>query len=496
MYTRNQGGHTVKTSRGLTPEERDFFSKVTQVVLSNNFSDKRHDLENSLLPGLGSDRQQWSVKFQALLGKWVSRLAARKLHRIQDFSGDDREIMEYGFLMDVYLSFVPQLDAIIEAQLQHDAPVEVPFAEELLSRLTQYGFTMKVSLRYLALFHQLRRAFYFIQHSLVGDSASMKQLRHALWSNIFTRDARIYDRHLWNRLEDFSTLLLGETGTGKGSAAAAIGRSGYIPFDRKSGCFKDSFTTTFIAANLSQFPESLIESELFGHRKGAFTGAIDNHKGLFGRSSVHGALFLDEIGDISIPVQLNLLQVLQERTFTPVGSHDVQRFSGRLIAATNRLLHELRQQGSIRDDFFYRLSSDIITIPTLRQRIEESPSELELLVDLFVTRLAGDTHSELTDMVMESLKRDLPADYPWPGNVRELEQAVRRVLLTGIYTAETVTTTRGDDVCERMGLGTITAKELLAHYCSLLYDRFGTYEEVARRTGLDRRTAKKHVLNQ
>jgi len=188
--------------------------------------------------------------------------------------------------------------------------------------------------------------------------------------------------------------------------------------------------------------------------------------------------------------------VLQERTFTPVGSHDIQRFSGRLIAATNRQLHELRQQGSIRDDFFYRLCSDVITIPTLRQRIEESPPELRLLVDFLVTRLTGDTYSELTDMVMEALKRDLPAGYPWPGNVRELEQAVRRVLLTGMYTGESFTTKRGDDICERIGLGTITAKELLVPYCSLLYDRFGTYEEVARRTGLDRRTAKKHVLNQ
>src|SRR5439155_22025679 len=119
--------------------------------------------------------------------------------------------------------------------------------------------------------------------------------RHA-WNNIFTHDVRCYDRYLWNRMEDFSTLLLGETGTGKGTTAAAIGRSGFIPFEEKKGCFAESFTRSFVALNLSQYPEALIESELLGDKKGAFTGAIEAHERSFSRGSHCGARFLDDGG--------------------------------------------------------------------------------------------------------------------------------------------------------------------------------------------------------
>src|SRR5439155_1918367 len=178
-----------------------------------------------------------------------------------------------------------------------------------------------------------------------------------------------------------------------------------------------NFAESFIAINLSQFPETLIESELFGHRKGAFTGAIDHHAGVFERCSGHGALFLDEIGEVSIPVQIKLLQVLQERTFTPLGGHERKRFSGRVIAATNQPLGRLRRDGRFRDDFFYRLCSDVIGVPTLRQRIVESAAELELLVRLLIRRITGVPDSARVTKVLEALAVGLPRNYAWPGNV-------------------------------------------------------------------------------
>ena len=390
----------------------------------------------------------------------------------------------------------PQLDALIERQVSRggESPA-VPFGDEVIGELVRGGFTPEQAPRYFALYYQLRRAYYFIHRSLAGDCESMRRFREALWNNVFTHDMRGFDTALWNRMEDFSTLLLGETGTGKGQAAAAIGRSAFIPYLPEQRRFAANFTETFIAINLSQFSEQLIESELFGHRKGAFTGAIDHHQGVFERCDPHGALFLDEIGEVSIPTQIKLLQVLQERTYMPVGGRENKRFSGRVVAATNRPLGELRRQGKFRDDFFYRLCSDVIELPTLRQRIAESPNELEQLVQLLVARIAGAEAPALVASVLEALEASLPRGYAWPGNVRELEQAVRRILLTGRYAADLP---RGNEDVENLEVlfaeGRLSADEMLARYCAMLYQRLGSYAAVAERTGLDPRTSRKYVL--
>ena len=484
----------------LSTEDRHFFASLGQVVFMNAFSKEREALLGRVSPGHAGEASVLDPKsyaFVAEVNRRIDRLDQRGWSTLQQFGDQDREIMQVVFLYQVYHRYVADLDAVIHRQVEMmDAATPIPFAERLIAELGQRGLIEKQGLRYLAMFYQLRRAFFFILDALVGDSPSMQQLRRSLWNSVFTHNMRNYDRCLWDRMEDFSTLLLGETGTGKGSAAAAIGRSCLIPFDRKSGRFESNFSQTFIAMNLSQFPESLIESELFGHKKGAFTGAIENHAGLFELCDAHGALFLDEIGEVGVPIQIKLLQVLQERTFTPLGSHEKKRFAGRVVAATNRPLAQLRSGGGFREDFFYRLCSDVIVMPTLRQRIEESPAELGQLVTLLVTRTVGEESKDLTGLVLETLRRDLPAGYPWPGNVRELEQAVRRVLLTGQYAGNTED--RGvdevDALVQDVRLGALDAQELMARYCALLYRQSGTYEEVARRAGLDRRTVRKYVL--
>lgn len=465
-------------------------------AFANPFSQQRLELDRKIA-GQFRNEDERAAFLQRSVSDRVAKLESQGFADLRRFGGEERELMRDVFLFEVYHHFYELLDAHIDAQVKSgDTPAAVTFAVDALALLARRGFSGEDSRRFFGIFFQLRRAFHFIVQGLIGESGCMKAFRRHLWDNVFTHDIRWYDRYLWNRMEDFSTLLLGETGTGKGAAAAAIGRSGFIPFDERKGCFAESFTRGFVSLNLSQYPETLIESELFGHRKGAFTGAVEAHEGVLARCSPHGAIFLDEIGDVSTPVQIKLLQVLQERTFSPVGSHEKRRFRGRVIAATNQPVDVLRDKQVFRDDFFYRLCSDVITVPPLRQRIEEQPEELTHLVEHLVRRMTEGEAPKLVSLVLEALNDR--RGYAWPGNVRELEQAVRRILVTGHYSGDT----RGvaPDLRSRLlaGLdqGSLDADALLAGYCALLHERHYTIEEVARRTNLDRRTVKRYLAMQ
>ena len=480
----------------LPASNRDFLKIVSQASYINPFSSEYEEQQRRIANCDAS--VPYAEQIQLTVERWNEQL--HQLHvagvtALKQVAGEDRELLRYAFLYEIYHRFLSAFDQLITDQIDDgDRSVPAPFAQKALALFARRGFDVAEAWRYFAIFYQIRRAYYFIDRGLIGTSPCMRQLRLHLWNNVFTHDIRWYERHLWNRMEDFSTMLLGETGTGKGTAAA-IGRSGFIPFDELKDCFAESFTRNFVPVNLSQFPETLIESELFGHKKGAFTGAVDDHIGEFARCSPHGAIFLDEIGDASVPTQIKLLQVLQERTFSPVGSHEKLRFRGRVIAATNKPLEKLRASGAFRDDFYYRLCSDVITVPPLRQRIAEDPRELDDLIAHLVLRLTGEPSKEAVDLVHGVIDNVLGRNYPWPGNVRELEQAVRRILLTKHYEGDHKAVapdlqSRLRDGIER---GSLDADTLLSDYCRLLYERHGTYEEVARRTRLDRRTVKAYL---
>jgi DNA-binding NtrC family response regulator len=482
----------------LNFEERFFFGLVRKAVAANPFSEARQALDRDIAGGYGGQAGSQKGVDEAVgqVRLRIDQLDGDRRGNIGLYSGDDRQLVQSAILFDVFHRLIPPFDRLINEQLRAgEENLQVPFASEALKLLTHRGFTSKEACRYFGLFFQMRRAFFFIQQSLVGSSPCMVLLRESLWNNVFTHDIDLYNEHLWRRMEDFSTMILGPTGAGKGTAAAAIGRSGYIPFDRKKMCFAENFTCAFIPINLSQFSETLIESELFGHRKGAFTGAIENYQGVFDRCSPYGAILLDEIGEVSRPVQIKLLQVLQERRFVPVGDHNAKRFSGRVIAATNRRLNEIRERRILRDDFFYRLCSDIIIVPGLYQRIAENRGELKDLVDHTIQRILGKRSKQLATRLHKQIVQQLGENYAWPGNVRELEQCVRRLLIKSQYTPFQPPSGQTLDGILQRGItnGTMDAQSLLAGYCYLLYKRHGTYEAVAQRTRLDRRTAKKHI---
>ena len=483
----------------LSSKDREFFSQVAQSAMLNPFSAERLSSDASAVG------KKWAAGSFAHLDELLAKLGARikavkppaGVPLLRAFPADDAAILELAVLFLAFHNYRESFDSYIQAQgaeLNRTLPADC--AAAVYADLLSCGIPAAKAERCVAIFFQMRRAFFFITTGLVGDCESMRSLRVDLWNAIFTSDMVLYLDRLWNKMENFSTLLIGETGTGKGAAAAAMGRSGYIPYNSQRRAFSESFTSAFLAINLSEFAENLIESELFGHKKGAFTGAVGDHDGIFSRCSRHGAIFLDEIGDVSPQVQIKLLQVLQQRFFSPVGGYEKLRFSGRIIAATNQDLAKRRADGLFRNDFYYRLSSSHIELPSLRQRISENPAELGIMIAETVKRLTGAADAPLAGRIEEALNRDLPRDYPWPGNVRELEQAARSVILTGGYRGEAPSVPaplREDRHFARLASGDMTLAELEAWYCSNLYARLGTYGAVAKKLGTDWRTAKQKI---
>lgn len=209
---------------------------------------------------------------------------------------------------------------------------------------------------------------------------------------------------------DSSVLIYGESGTGKELVARAIHKMS----PRK--------TKPFIRVNCGALAETLLESELFGHEKGAFSGAIKRKKGRF-ELAQQGSIFLDEIGDISLNMQTKLLRVLQEREFERVGGEETIQADVRILAATNKHLSEQVEKGKFREDLYYRLFIIPVYLPALRDRKEDIP----LLVNHFLKKLATDlkkTPIEISEAALEKL-----VDYHWPGNVRELENVLERALV-------------------------------------------------------------------
>jgi two-component system response regulator GlrR len=202
-----------------------------------------------------------------------------------------------------------------------------------------------------------------------------------------------------------TVFVYGESGTGKELIAKAI----HLSSDRKD--------KSFIAINCAALPETLLESKLFGHERGAFTGAVRSTKGLFTQAH-EGTIFLDEIGDMSLSTQAKLLRVLQERQFYPLGSEKLVEVDVRMIVATNKDLEDLVKQGLFREDLFYRIHVIPLFLPPLRERKEDIP----LLAEHFLKRFSQQMKKEVKGVTPAAMQKLML--YDWPGNVRELENTI------------------------------------------------------------------------
>jgi len=520
----------------LKPHEKKFAQAVSRLVACNHFLPERLTYERAALGDefVEESAPVWSatldpehdrpnvLKLQQRIEELVGRLRARLLAR-SAAGPEELALYEDLVLHLLYYRCFARFSAVagsrepdvgtlqtvrpspVVASRRLSARQRIDFYPEFAREVEYYLQLPQIELpghyqapHLLAMFFQIRRAFHSIISGIVGRSLPIAQLRAAVWESIFTHDIRRFRRGLYLHMEDMTTLVTGASGTGKELVARAIAYARFIPFDPKRQCFTEDFAQAFHPLNLSALSPTLIESELFGHRRGAFTGAIEDRVGYLEQCSALGTVFLDEIGELDGQIQVKLLRVLQDRTFQRLGDTAVRSFSGKIIAATHRDLAAQIRAGRFREDFYYRLCSDLVTTPTLREQLQgpNGAEELAHLVGFVAQRVAGDEAVTLVPEVLGYIAQHLPANYAWPGNFRELEQCVRNILIRKEYRlpARAADVSPMGELAGRMQDGQITAEEVLSRYCRWVYQQTGTYEETAQRVGLDRRTVKAKVF--
>lgn len=491
----------------LRGAEAQVVDAIGALVDCNPFHADRVELEKRALgPAFVHGGPLWHAAGDAwvanpntpLLRECAESLAAELHGRLQDGAAASAAETSAYREMVLYLLWLRYEDALYElippdetGCSTPDAPVDwfADFARDANFLLAPLPGPPPDGAHLFALAFQARRAFDFIFRRIFGGSLPAAQLRATVWESIFTCDMRAYRSDDYRNMRDVPTLITGEPGTGKELVAGAIGMSQYIPFDAARRAFADASQAQYFAVNPSALTPTLIESELFGHERGAFTGADAAHQGWFEACGPYGAVFLDEVGELAPALQVKLLRVLQNRTFQRVGETRTRRFEGKLLAATNRNLPEEIAAGRFRDDLYYRIKADRITTPTLRAQLADAPDDLGNLILVLAKRIVGERRApSLAERAENFVRHQLGADYEWPGNMRELERCVQAIRIRGRYEADTTVADEAAELALRIRRGDLKAKELTRLYVQLVHERHGNIRETARRTGLDRKT--------
>jgi DNA-binding NtrC family response regulator len=474
--------------------EREAATDFAALVYANPFLEERITHERRILGDENAPGQPyWSLQPDANREATITAISARcdalvETLRVRIRSGARPSRDEQQLYDDVviYVLYERYREAILGVIERGEAAARIDFYPRFRADVAAYLGERTDAGHLFACFYQVRRAFHQVYRNIVGRTRPVAALRAAVWQSIFTHDVRRYRR----------SLITGPTGTGKELVARAIAYSRYIPFDEPRERFTGPAQPIFVAVNIAALSPALIESELFGHRKGAFTGAAADREGFLEACGALGSVFLDEVGEVEPSVQVKLLRVLQSRILQRLGDTTPRAFEGKLIAATNRDLAEEMRKGRFREDFYYRLCADTITTPSLHEQLVGGENELNHLVRFICTRVAGEDEADvLTGEVMRAIETSPGIDYLWPGNFRELEQCVRSVMLRGTYQPRT--SAAHADARQRIAhnivSGHFTADDLLRQYCTLLYAASRNYSTVAEKLGVDRRTVRAKV---
>lgn len=495
--------------------DRRFAEVVARLTYCNHFLQERIDLEREALgDNYRETEQPWNLRpeedsrdpnLKALLER-IEQVAMRcraNIIKLGGCGGSELQLYRYLVYFLNFYRFRYDFDKMIEQSHAGGATVrKVSFVDQFREHLDNFfrpnGIAVELEYSYahlLAFSYQLRRAYTHIFYYIIGTSPATRHLRARVWESIFTHDAARYQRALFHRMGDVITLICGPSGSGKELVARAIGLSRYIPFDEKTREFEEDFLCAFYPLNLSALSPTLIESELFGHRRGAFTGALQDRKGYFEECGPFGTVFLDEIGDTDISIQVKLLRVLQTRQFQRLGDTGTCRFEGKVMAATNRDLIAEIAAGRFREEFFYRLCADRIETPGLRTILADDPDEITYLVRHIAGQVAGEEEAEsLTEEVCDWIVRNLGTGYAWAGNFRELEQCVRNILIHQQYLPPEIgKKAESNTVSQLIDEGRVPAEAVMREYVTRVFARSSTLQEAARTLGLDRRTVKKYI---
>ncbi|HET9742867.1 MAG TPA: sigma 54-interacting transcriptional regulator [Terriglobales bacterium] len=487
--------HPETITRSFTPGARIARDLNTLLVIAKNISRIRESeslawellgmifdvvpADRGAILSFGDDPDQinWSVAWDRVRGPGIPVKVSRTILRrvVQEQSGlmisdvaARSELRQSTAFIDIpihALMCVPlSLGGKIKAAIYLDAQdPKVRFDENHLQMLTAVGSLAGLALDNIAHLEALKRenedlrTQITVEHNMVGASERMQE--------VFEFIRRVAPT-------DSTVLVQGESGTGKELVAHAIHRNS----PRANG--------PFVAINCAAIAETLLESELFGYEKGAFTGAVGQKKGKI-ETANGGTLFLDEIGELAMPLQAKLLRVLQEREFERVGGTKPIKIDVRLIAATNQNLQEAVQGGAFRKDLFYRLNVVSVTVPPLRERREDIPP----LVEHFIVKTAKKCNTRKKQLSPEA--RVALTSYDWPGNVRELENAIERALVLGAAesilvedlpdTISEASSPAGASATKYSGAVKDTKKQLIL---AALQESNGNYIEAAKALGL------------
>jgi DNA-binding NtrC family response regulator len=529
------------------PEDWAFSEKVLKLVHTNPFDPSWRKQEAEILglplreelPGFAwsPGAQLWGPQsiYSEVVDQQVTQFVEGLRGRLETGApATVAELERYELLAfyHLYCEFGLEMDQRIATALRGEGKApgagRPPQADELwekfrskhesLFRFNGRTIPAKYEPKHLfACFFVFRRAFYHIFFNIIGTSKPIAKLRSAVWESIVTCDHLGWKQGQYALMRDIPTLITGPTGTGKERVAEAIGRSLYIPFDKETKAFQIDFHETFKPVNLVALAPLLIESELFGHIKGAFAGAVRDRIGRLEECPEEGALFLDEIGELTHEIQVKLLRVLQERCFQRVGENENKAFRGRIIAATNRDLAAEVQAGRFREDFYFRLCADQITTPSLSEQLRDRPEDLRVMVEFVCRSVVGEEKAKrLAGEVVGWIEKHprLGRGYAWPGNFRELEQCVRSYTIRKEYHPLRSAGPRADDgatqplrdpvaeACEALsgavlGMRTTCADELRKkrifdqikrHLFTFVRARTHTKQEAATLLGIDVRT--------